>query len=250
MTWADGPLAAFDVETTGVDVESDRIVTATVAVILHQGQTVHTDSTSWLINPGVPIPQAATDVHGITDEQARLDGRAPAEALPEIIHALYEVWRAGIPVVVYNAPFDLTVLARELRRHAAEPVTHRRGHVIDPLVLDKGVDRFRRGSRKLQDVCAHYDVRLDGAHTSAGDALAAARVAWRIAQRHRDIGGMDLGELQTVQAGWYAEQQGSFGTYLTRLAGEQEDPEEAARLYARAAAVDVSWPVRPRPGAS
>src|SRR5664279_2361925 len=62
------PLAFFDLETTGVDVATDRIVELAVLKLLPDGteQTFHT-----LINPGVPIPASASEIHGIHDEDVR-----------------------------------------------------------------------------------------------------------------------------------------------------------------------------------
>jgi len=56
MTWHTGPLALFDTETTGVDPHRDRIVTAALIIV-----EPHRDL-SWLLNPGIPIPQEATDI--------------------------------------------------------------------------------------------------------------------------------------------------------------------------------------------
>ena len=76
--WSD-TLAVFDTETTGLDTRSSRIVTAFVGLIDAQGNTV--EAASWLANPGVPIPQQASDVHGITDEIATRDGRPAHEVV-------------------------------------------------------------------------------------------------------------------------------------------------------------------------
>ncbi len=71
MTWNAGPFLAFDTETTGVDVENDRVVTACLIKIV-PGQLAETRN--WLIDPGVEIPEAATAVHGVDTEKARNDG--------------------------------------------------------------------------------------------------------------------------------------------------------------------------------
>ena len=177
-SWHTRPMAAFDVETTGLDVEGDRIVTAALWRIDPGNRTK--DVTTWLADPGIEIPQEATEIHGITTEQARAEGRPAAEVVTEIAAALEAVIAEGLPVVVYNAPYDFTLLDRELALHrpgrplAAQPL------VVDPLVLDKEVDTFRRGSRKLVDVCAHYEVPLaqEEAPGAAAEAMAAARLAW------------------------------------------------------------------------
>lgn len=224
--WAAGPMAAFDLESTGVEVETARVVTACVATVNVVPQE---KPRSWLINPGVEIPAGATAVHGITTETAREQGRPPVEALVEVRAALFEAWDLGQPVVIYNAPYDLSLLDRELRRHELEPL-HAVGLVIDPLVLDRHVDRFRRGSRKLDAVCRHYDVRLDGAHDSTQDALAAARVAWRIAQRHPEIAALDWDDMFALQIEAHAAWAEGFEGYL--------------RSQGTADVIDRSWPIR------
>ena len=61
------PLAVLDLETTGVNVEQDRIVEITVARFT--STTGDTESLHALVNPGRPIPKDASDIHGITDEK-------------------------------------------------------------------------------------------------------------------------------------------------------------------------------------
>lgn len=183
--WYEGPLAAFDTETTGVDVETDRIVSA--AVVVQDAAGSRPRVTRWLVNPGVPVPAGATAVHGLTDEHLQRNGRWPSPVMDEIARVLGEQAAAGRPLVVMNAPFDLTLLDRELRRHRAtnldrwfEPAPLR---VLDPRVLDKHLDRYRKGRRTLTDLCAHYDVVLEGAHDAAADALAAMEVVRAVGRR-------------------------------------------------------------------
>jgi DNA polymerase-3 subunit epsilon len=134
-----------------------------------------------------------------------------------------------MPLIAYNASYDLTVLDAELRRHGHPPLTIG-GPVIDPLVLDRALDRYRRGSRKLAAACEHYQVRLDGAHDAAADALAAGRVAWRIAQLHPHIAAMPLPELHAFQARAHETWADGFESYL-RSQGKSE-------------IIDRAWPLR------
>jgi DNA polymerase-3 subunit epsilon len=218
-------MAAFDLETTGVDPETARIVTATVCRILPEVQTMEL-----LVNPGVDIPAAATAIHGVTNEKAQADGCDPATAAARILAELDQAWTGGRPVVIYNAPYDLTVLDRELRRHCGVNLDGVIGPVIDPFVIDKHVDPYRRGSRVLAATCGHYGVALTDAHTSTGDALAAARLAWRLAQLYpAELG--DLSKVNALQAAWRAEWAVNFADYLRRQ-GKPED-------------IDGSWPLRP-----
>ena len=186
MSWHLGTLVAYDCESTGVDIETARIVTACIAVIDGSGKNAPSVRTL-LINPGVDIPAEATKIHGISTEQARRDGGDPREAIARIVGTLDETLKRGYPVVGHNVgTYDLSLLDREARRHGIRPLENVRP-VIDTLCLDKAVDRYRKGSRRLTDACEHYGVRIDGAHDASHDALASARVAWRIAQRYPQI---------------------------------------------------------------
>jgi DNA polymerase-3 subunit epsilon len=229
MSWHLGRLCGFDLETTGVDVETDRIVTACVVLC---GGKHPTQSTTWLANPGVDIPEAAAAVHGVTTEQAKAEGQPAGEVVQQVVQALAQALNSGIPIVAMNAPFDLTMLDREARRHRVFPLAdyeEGRLRVIDPRVLDKQVDTYRPGKRTLTDLCAHYDVPLDGAHSADADAIAACRVAWRLGSRYPRLAELDLDGLHKAQTVWAAEQAASFQDYL-----RQKDP---------TAVIDGSWPL-------
>lgn len=231
MSWHNAPMVAFDTETTGTDPTQARIVTACIAHVA-AGRTPSVRS--WLADPGVPIPAEATAIHGITDERARAEGADPALVVDEVAEQLVDAWRARIPVVVMNASYDITVLDAELRRHGLASLEQRLDGVdmlfVDPLVLDRALDRFRRGKKRLTDLCDVYGVTLDGAHSADGDALATARVAWRIAQRFPEDVQRDLAELQVLQAQWHADWAESFEAYMR----ENVDPQIV---------IERSWPV-------
>jgi DNA polymerase-3 subunit epsilon len=227
--WHERTLVSFDCETTGVDVETARIVTAAVVTINPLAGSV--DTQEWLADPGVEIPEQATAVHGITTEMARAGGRPAAEVVAEIAAALDAGWRAGGTVVVYNASYDLSLLGREMARHGVQRVQP--GPVVDPMCLDKQYDRYRRGSRKLVDVAKHYGIVLSelDAHGAAADALAAARVAWKLARVYPELGAMSSDDLHTAQVGWYREQAISLGRHFASQGNHEPVPTE--------------WPIRP-----
>lgn len=228
-------MAAFDLETTGTDTETDRIVTASVVLV---GKDVETESHEWLVDPGIEIPEAATDVHGVTTEKARAEGVDPAVAVGEITELLARMQAEDIPIIAFNARYDLTMLDREARRHGVEPLVEKLGGtegllVVDPLVLDKQCNKFRRGKRTLTILCEAYGVTLDGAHQSHADALAAARLAWRQIRSQSDFAEFDLPTLHDSQVQWAAEQAESLENYF-REQGRDETVERA-------------WPVVPIP---
>jgi DNA polymerase-3 subunit epsilon len=232
--WHEGPLAAFDTETTGVDVERDRIVSA--ALVVQEAPGMRPRTQRWLVNPGVPVPAAATAVHGLTEDHLARHGRWPAPVMQEIAVGLAEQAGAGRPLVVMNAPFDLTLLDRELRRHRASSLARWFESapllVLDPRVLDKHLDRYRKGRRTLTDLCAEYGVVLDGAHDAGADAVAALEVVRALGRRYASrLEHLSPAELHTRQAVWHAAQARGLQAWFSR-SGCQE-------------AVDPAWPLRP-----
>lgn len=216
MNWFDGRLAAFDIETTGTSVENDRIVTAAVSLV---GGGEDSASFNWLVDPGVDIPAEATAVHKITNEMVRKQGAPAAEAVEEITGILSEALDSAVPIVAFNARFDLTILDREARRHGVVPLVDRVGGpdgmlVVDPYVLDKQVNKFRKGRRNLTILCDDYKVPLTDAHAADADALAAARLAWRMGRNFPELGEMELFELYENQISWAAEQASDLQAYF------------------------------------
>ena len=121
VPWADA-LGVFDLETTGVDTATARIVTAHVGVLDEAGRVV--ERKDWLVDPGIEIPEGASAVHGISTAHARRFGRPPVEVVPEILAAIRSVFDRGFALVVYNAPYDLTLLTHEARRAGCPPLPH------------------------------------------------------------------------------------------------------------------------------
>ncbi|MEU8526618.1 MULTISPECIES: 3'-5' exonuclease [Streptomyces] len=233
MAWHGEPLVGFDLETTGTDPLEARIVTASV-VAVEGGRVV--GQRDWLADPGIRIPEQASAIHGISSERAAAEGRPVREVAEEIAETLTGYWNRGVPVVAYNAAFDLTLLSAELRRHGLPSLGDRlggapTGPVVDPYTIDRSVDRYRRGKRTLEAVCAEYGVVLDAAHQAAADALAAVRVAVAIAERHAAVAALTPAELHTRQIGWYRDWAENFQAFLRG----KGDPE---------AFVDPSWPLR------
>jgi len=225
--WAD-TLAVFDLETTGIDVDTCRIVTAHVGVIGASGEVL--ERREWIVDPGVEIPTAASLIHGVTTERARLEGQPAPKGVAEIVDALTDVAGRGLPIVAYNASYDLSLLEREALRYGITPLPGP-GPVIDPLVIDKAVDRYRRGKRTLTAAAEHYGVALPNAHDAGADAVAAGRVAQAIARAYPELAAIAVAELHARQVGWCREQAESYQAWR-RANGEPEFTTSGA------------WPVR------
>ncbi len=237
MTWPDWhkkPVVCFDLETTGRDPEDARIVTADF-VTLDLGTGDILASGSYLANPGVDIHPDATKLHGVTNEHAREHGQPADEVALLVFDDINKAWAAGHPVVGYNICYDLTVLDRELRRHHGLDLNVV-GPVLDPYVIDRGVDRYRKGKRTLGDVCGFYGVPLENAHNSAADAEAAGRLLKAVAEKYQaKVGRRDLRDLWRSQCAWYREWAVNFQEYL------RKQPDRAD------AVVDPHWPLKPLP---
>ncbi|MET9429537.1 3'-5' exonuclease [Streptomyces sp. NPDC003036] len=233
MGWHGETLVGFDLETTGTEPLEARIVTAAV-VEVRGGETVV--RREWLADPGILIPAQASAIHGISSERAAAEGRPAREVADELADTLAGYWSRGVPVVAYNAAFDLTLLTAELRRHGLPGLAERLGGapigpVVDPYTIDRAVDRYRRGKRNLEAVCGEYGVVLDGAHEAAADALAAVLVACAIAERHASVGSLTAAELHERQIRWYAEWAADFQSFLRRKGTAD-------------AVIDPAWPLR------
>ncbi|MGW8062600.1 exonuclease domain-containing protein [Streptomyces ziwulingensis] len=233
MGWHREPLIGFDLETTGTDPCEARIVTGAVIEVVGGEPRGRRE---WLADPGVEIPPDAVAVHGVSNERAAAEGRPADQVADAIAGVLAAYWKTGVPVVAYNAAFDLTLLSAELRRHGLPSLRDRLGGadpapVIDPYTIDRSVDRYRRGKRNLEAVCREYGVPLDAAHDATADALAAARLACAIAGRHPKVATLGPADLHHRQIEWYAEWAADFQSFLRRKGDAT-------------AVVDGRWPLR------
>jgi DNA polymerase-3 subunit epsilon len=249
MSWHNGRLALFDLESTGIDPHRDRIVTAAV---IEAGAGAKTLPHEWLANPGIPIPEGAAQIHGVTTQHAQTHGRLPVSVVKEIAEQLIDCTINGVPVVGHNVTYDLTMLTAELHRHGHTSLASLMATirpVVDTLILDKWLDPWRPkqptarrkdpakcGSRTLVDCARLYRVDLSevDAHGAAADAIAAGRIAWRMAN---DTPGLQipLDELHDFQVQLKREQAESFGAYLVK----QGKPDDVSR----------EWPIQsPPPG--
>lgn len=225
MTWIEQTMVGFDTETTGVSTARDRIVTA--AIITRTGGEV--EARTWLIDPGVEIPAGATAVHGISTEQARAEGMEPAQALEEIAAALAQALGAGHPLVAFNAQFDVSILEAELARHGLPSLASRLPGgrirpVVDPYVLDRHLDRYRKGSRKLIDLCTLYSVTVDAdsLHSADADVLATLELVQALARAYPALAGVDLDALHDQQVEAYRTWATGFAAWL-KSRGRTED---------------------------
>lgn len=240
MSWAAGDLYGFDLETTGVDVFNDRIVTACV-VNLRAGDVL--DQHDWLIDPGVEIPEGAQKVHGISTEHARTHGQQPQAALSAIVGAVVAAFQARRPLVAFNANFDLSMLETECARHGVPGVVELVGDpdlvgVVDPIVIAREIDRVNRAFRKgrkytLGDLCERYKVQLDNAHDAAADAIAACRLLATMVESEPHLAQYGPAAIHKLQRTAYREDKLRFREWLINNQRADEAP-----------GIDTQWPLR------
>lgn len=231
--WPDRQMVSFDCETTGVSYEKDWILSASIVnIVPGQPLAVVTE----YCDHGLPDPLGGSQIHKLT--AAHLAANATAEPAA-ILDAVCDVLSIAIdeqtPLVGMNLVFDLTMLDRNCRRLGVRPLADRCTiYAADALVLDKGVDPYRKGKRNLAALATHYRVPWDEseAHTSAADAVVAARVVWRIGRLYPRLASLSIPQLHQLQREWKQGQDASFAEYRRK---RNED----------ASGLDGHWPVKP-----
>jgi DNA polymerase III epsilon subunit-like protein len=154
---------AIDLETTGLDPRRDAIVSA-AAIPFVQGRPQRGFVS--LVNPGRPIPPAATAIHGIDDAAV-----AGAPAIDRVLAALEAAFAVRI-VVGHDVAFDLAVLAhaRATLGRRAEPPIALDTRRLARLALPRGADS------RLEAVAARLGLDGAGRHTAEGDARMAGEI--------------------------------------------------------------------------
>jgi len=212
LPWYQVPLVVIDFETTGLSHEKDAPVS--IGIVRFENQLPVAQFGSF-VDPGMPVPEQATAIHGITD--ADLVG---APSLLDAIKVAYAdgMFDEALPCA-YNAPFD-------------KPWLHRAGYSddlsdclaldtdwpwVDPLVIVRDVDRFvkGRGRHKLTTVCERYGVDLANAHRAVDDAKATGELLYQLVPK---IGDITASELLRRQGRKAHQQQVDFDNYKARMA--------------------------------
>lgn len=213
----------FDVESTGLDKATERIITASLLSDDY--------STNWLINPEHPISPEAAAVHGITDEMVKKDGQNAAEAIEEIVTALTAILQRGEILCGYNVIYDLTILEYEAKRHNIPSLSERMNGlvapVVDPYILDKTLNKYRGGKHTLERLAELFNVEHNS-HEAESDARAAVEVFKRLVLQAEEAGhSLDVEpmKLHNWFVSWKRRQDMDYGDYLrTREYNRVENP--------------------------
>jgi DNA polymerase III epsilon subunit family exonuclease len=213
--WIDeSSFVALDLETTGPDPATDRIIQ--IALIqIEPGAHIGT-GWSFFVNPERPIPAEATAVHGITDECV---SRSPKFA--ELVPQIFDIAR-GRRVCAYNGlRFDMPLIRRELAA-AGQPVSNH--DPLDPAVwvrvIDRRVKRIEGVSKyALVSVMERWGIKREGhAHETLSDALGAWQVFDVISRSRPEYFPSDLSEFCAAQRKFGAQQEAEIEKWKARNA--------------------------------
>jgi DNA polymerase-3 subunit epsilon len=198
----DSYLLGFDTETTGVG-PTDAIISASLVLRDPRKGYDGDVKASWVMNPHRHISQAAEQVNGFSDAEVQAHGIEPTVGLPQIASLISRAQNLNIPLLAYNAPFDVAMLQRGLH-HWDLPglgATMKRIDllVVDPLVLDRAASS-RRGRRTLSDAAAFYGVSPHGSfHDATADTTAAIDLIAPMCAKYEKIGQIPLSDLTDQQ---------------------------------------------------
>ncbi len=168
------PIVFFDLETTGVNIATDRIVEIAILKVFPNGNK---ESKTWLVNPEIEIPQGATDVHGITNEKVVTE--PTFKELAPAINKMIE----GCDLAGFNSNrFDIPLLAEELMRAGIDFDMKNRKAIDVQVIFHKKEQRTL--SAGYQFYCGK---ELEGAHGAEADTNATYEILLAQLDKYNDI---------------------------------------------------------------
>lgn len=168
------PIVFFDLETTGTNIQTDRIVEICVAKIVPGGEV---EVKTRRINPEMPIPQEASDIHGITDADV-----AEEPTFNAVASSLY-LYLENCDLAGYNIKrFDIPLLAEEFKRAGLDFDLERRK------IVDMQTIFHKKEPRTLTAAYSFFCGKsLDDAHSAEADVLASIEVLQGQLQKYPDL---------------------------------------------------------------
>ncbi|MGA1227000.1 MAG: exonuclease domain-containing protein [Tamlana sp.] len=157
------PICFFDLETTGVNITTDRIVEISILKIHPNGKE---ESKTWLVNPEMPIPKEVTEIHGITNEKV-----ANEPTFKELAKDIYNMIKDSDLGGFNSNRFDIPLLAEEMLRAEVDFDMKNR------LAIDVQTIFHKMEQRTLSAAYKFYcDKNLDDAHSAEADTNATYEV--------------------------------------------------------------------------
>jgi len=172
------PIIFFDIESTGLDVASDRIVEISMVKVSPgaPGEPNNVEVKTRRINPTIPIPAEAQAVHGISDDDVK-----DAPKFAQIAKSLAQ-WMKGCDIAGYNSmKFDIPMLAEEFLRAGVEFDFRKRKLVDVQNIFHKKEQRTLKAAYKF-----YCGLNLDNAHSAEADTMATFEVLEAQLDRYKD----------------------------------------------------------------
>lgn len=168
------PIVFFDLETTGVNIATDRIVAISILKIYPNGNK---ESKTWLVNPVIEIPEAVSKIHGITNEKV-LNEPTFNQLAQEISNLIEGCDLAGFS----SNRFDIPLLAEEMLRAGVD------FNMKNRVAIDVQVIFHKKEERTLSAAYKFYcDKDLENAHSAEADTIATYEVLKAQIEKYDDI---------------------------------------------------------------
>lgn len=226
-------LVTWDTETTGVDTDNDRIITCFVRATDNKNVVFEKN---WVIDPGCEVPEEAAEVHGMSTEWIRENGRKDVEeVIKDIFYTLELAAGDGYIVTGYNNSFDLSILDSEVRRHMdGYKLKLENARYLDPVIFSRVFDKYVKGGHQLVTVAKRNGIKIeeDRLHAADYDVEVTEKLvpimlnrAWKELEDERQ--GMSPDEfitfLQDKQRLWKAEWAEGLTSYFAKQGKTEED---------------------------
>ena len=183
----DGEYIAFDLETTGLDKRTDKIIEIG-AVLMRNGEAVDTFGT--FAQPGHPLGAKTVSLTNITDDMLR-GAPSPEEAVTAFLD-----WAGDRPLVAHNAEFDVGFVREYCRRS---------GRRFDPLSIDTLILAQYLcpdlNNHKLDTVAYKLELPPFQHHRACDDAKVCGQIFWGLIPLLRQAGANSVGEINPTLAG-------------------------------------------------
>ncbi|NNM22348.1 MAG: 3'-5' exonuclease [Flavobacteriaceae bacterium] len=168
------PICFFDLETTGINVATDRIVEISILKVFPNGNK---ESYTWRVNPGIPIPKQASDIHGITDEMV-----ANEPSFKELASKISALLKDSDLAGFNSNRFDIPLLAEELLRADVD------FDLKKAMAVDVQTIFHKKEKRTLEAAYKFYcDKNLDNAHSAEADTIATYEVLLSQLEKYNDL---------------------------------------------------------------
>jgi DNA polymerase-3 subunit epsilon len=168
------PLIFFDLETTGINIVTDRIVELSYLKIFPNGKE---ESNTYLINPTIPIPEKTTAIHGIKDEDVK-----DSPTFNELAQTLANIME-GCDLAGYNSnKFDIPLIAEEFLRAGVDIDLKKRKFIDVQVIFHKKEQRTLSAAYKF-----YCNRDLSEAHTAEADTRATFEVLKAQLDKYTDL---------------------------------------------------------------